>query len=203
LIGSLSRPGGNVTGMVSFASELAGKRLELAMDALPGLKRVGVTWNAHNRAYTLQRANTEAGARALGLEIDLHPLDYPAGIREAFAASARNGAGAMIVLSDGVAAFYTAAIAAAALEFRLPSFHHTRSYLQQGGGALLSYGPIWEDLYRRSASFVDRILRGANPAEMPVEQPTRFELAISLRAARALGLTLPPALLNRADQVIE
>ena len=203
LIQSLARPGGNITGVVSLASELAGKRLELAKEALPGLKRIGVMWNAGNPAYTLQHRNTEEGARAVGLEIDTHPVDFPAGVREAFAASARNGAGAMLVLSDGVAAFYASAIADAALEFHLPSIHHVRSYLQRGGGALLSYGPIWEDLYRRGASFVDRILRGAKPAEMPVEQPTRFELVISLRGARALGLTIPPALLAGADEVIE
>ncbi len=203
LIKSLAQPGGNVTGMVSLASELAGKRLELMKEALPGLKRIGVIWNAGNKAYTLQRRNTEEGARAVGLEIDPHPLAFPDGIDEAFATSARNGAGAMLVLSDGVAAFFSADIAAAALRHRLPSIHHTRSYLQRGGGTLLSYGPIWEDLYRRSASFVDRILRGANPAELPVEQPARFELVINLRGARALGLTLPPALLSRADEVIE
>ncbi len=203
LIKSLARPGGNVTGMVSFASELAGKRLELAKDALPGLTRIGVMWNAGNKAYTLQRRNTEEGARAVGLEIDLHPVAFPIGIDAAFAASARSGARAMLVLSDGVAAFYAAEVAAAALRHRLPSFHHTRSYLQRGGGALLSYGPIWEDLYRRSANYVDRILRGAIPAEMPVEQPTRFELVINLRNARALGLTVPPSLLARADEVIE
>jgi putative ABC transport system substrate-binding protein len=203
LIKSFARPGGNVTGMISLAPELAGKRLELAKEALPGLRRIGVMWNAGNPAYTLQRRNTEEGARAVGLEIDAHPLDFPAGIGAAFAASARSGAGAMLVLSDGVAAFHAAEIAAAALEYRLPGIHYTRSYLQRGGGALLSYGPVWEDIFRRSASYVDRILRGANPAEMPVELPSRFELVINLRGARALGLTVPPTILARADEVIE
>ena len=203
LIRSLARPGGNVTGLVSLASELAGKRLELAKEAVPRLKRIGVMWNAGNPAYTLQRRNTEEGARAAGLEIDPHPIEVPAGIVEAFAGAARGGAGAMVVLSDGVMAFYAGEVVTAALAYRLPGIHHTRTYLQRGGGSLLSYGPIWEDLYRRSASYVDRILRGANPAEMPVEQPSRFELVINLRGAKSLGLTLPPALLARADEVIE
>jgi putative ABC transport system substrate-binding protein len=187
----------------SFGDVLVAKRLELAKEALPGLRRIGVFWNAANPGNDSQLRLTVSAAQTLGIELDLFPLRYPEGLSDAFATSARRGATAMLVLSDTVSARYAPQIAAIALEHRLPTIHYNRLYLVTGGGALLSYGTNGLDNARRAAAYVDRILKGADPGELPVEFPTRFVLVINLKTAKTLGLTIPESLLVRADELIE
>jgi putative ABC transport system substrate-binding protein len=203
LVESLARPGGNITGLAVFGAELSAKRLQLAKEVLPELKRIGIMWNANNPGNSAQNRFTETAARNLGLELDKFPLVYPVGLEEAFAIAVRNGAGAMLVLSDNVSATYAPQITANALKYRLPSIHFSRVYMQSGGGALLSYGPIMTEVFARAATYVDKILKGEKPADLPIEQPTKFELVINLKAAKTLGITIPEALLARADEAIE
>jgi len=201
LIASFARPGGNITGLSVYARELSGKRLELLKEAVPGLTRVDAVFNALNPAMPPQFKETAAAAEKLGLKV--LPLDvrFPDGVEPAFADSVRAGAGAIVVLSDSVTITYRAQLGAAGLKHRLPTMFANKTYLE--GGGLMSYGPDITDMFRRAASYVDKILKGAKPADLPVEQPTKLYLVINLKTAKALGLTIPPSLLQRADEVIQ
>jgi putative ABC transport system substrate-binding protein len=201
LVASLARPGGNVTGFSLQATELATKRLEVMREAIPGLKRVAFLWNPGNPSLALQLQETEEAARSLGVGLQSLPVATLDEITAAIAAASRAKAHAICATSDGVQTTNRSLIARLSIEHRLPLMGEFKTVAD--AGALLSYGPVIDDLWRRAAEYVDRILRGENPAELPIQQPTKFELVVNLRTAKALGLTVPPVLLARADEVIE
>ena len=201
LVASLARPGGNVTGMSIFVPEVTAKRLELLKELLPNLARVATIWHSANPGNLPLVSDTEVAARAMGLAF------HSAGVRQvgeldtAFEQIMRERAGALSVLSDGFMVTNRNAVFALAARHRLPAIYPSSVYVE--AGALMSYGPSLEVAYYRAAYFVDRILKGARPADLPVEQPTKFELVINLKTAKALGLTIPQSILLRADRVIE
>ena len=202
LIANLARPGGNVTGTSSQTSEVLGKSLEFLKEAVPGIGRVAALWNPANavfQAQMLKEAETAAAALKLQLKSfgarDVNELDA------AFAAITQEGADALLVFADPFIVLYQARVVDFALKRRLPAIYGIKDYAAAGG--LMTYGPSMEAQFRRAASYVDRILKGAKPADLPVEQPTQFELVINLKTAKALGITIPTTLLGRADQVIE
>jgi putative ABC transport system substrate-binding protein len=201
LVASLARPSGNLTGLSVLAPELSGKRLELLHEVVPGLTRVAVLWNAANPANALSWEGTQTAAGALGLL--LHSLDVrgPQDLEGAFARMAQARPDALLVLPDSLIAMYRQPIAEFATQQHLPSVFSTREWVVLGG--LMSYGPSLPDLFRRAATYVDKILKGAKPADLPVEQPTKFELVVNLKTAQALGLTIPSSVLFRADEVIK
>jgi putative ABC transport system substrate-binding protein len=202
LVASLARPGGNITGVsYSVGMDTFGKGLELLREAIPNVRRVAVLSNPANPAHRLAIDNVKRAARSLGLQLQLLEARGPNEFDAAFAAMAKERVAAVLVLADGVFVFQRAPLAELAVKNRLPSMHGTRENAEAGG--LMSYGPSNLDALRRAASFVDKVLKGANPADLPIEQPTKFELVINLKTAKALGLTIPPSLLQRADQVIE
>ena len=202
LVASLARPGGNVTGSsYSVGLETLGKGLELLRDAVPNLGSVAVLSNPSNPAQPLAVKSVEAAAEALGLGLQPLQVGSPDEFEGAFAAIARERAGAVMILPDTLTVPHAARLAELAVRHRLPSLHGFREEVEAGG--LLSYGPSFLEPVRRAATYVDKILKGANPADLPVQQPAKFELAINLKTARALGLTIPPTLLARADEVIE
>ncbi|HXG03546.1 MAG TPA: ABC transporter substrate-binding protein [Candidatus Binatia bacterium] len=202
LVASLARPGGNTTGLTLDSEELAGKQLELLKDALPALTRVGVLRNPQSPGYDVAKRQIAAAARRLQLDVRDFPVSRPEDLPRAFAAMSRAGVGAVLVRRDVlVLEPHRARILALAAERRLPAMYNFRQFPESGG--FMSYGADLNDIHRRSASFVDRILKGAKPADLPIEQPTKFELVINLRTARALGVTIPPSLRLRADVLIE
>jgi putative ABC transport system substrate-binding protein len=201
LIASLARPGGNITG-VSFTVDMEiGKALELLRDTVPTVRRVAVLSNPANPAQTFVMKNVKDAARSLGVQLQVLEARGPSEFDGAFATMVRERVGALLVVTDSVFLLHRARITDLTAKNRLPSMHQLREYVEAGG--LMSYGPSGPDLFRRAASFVDRILKGARPADLPVEQPTKFELVINLKTAKALGITFPPSLLARADQVIQ
>jgi putative tryptophan/tyrosine transport system substrate-binding protein len=201
LVASLARPGGNVTGLSRETRDLIGKSMQLLKETLPQETRIGILVNAADPLKPAMVADVERRARSLGVQVRVVEATVPTGLDAAFSAMRADKVGALVVL--GGSAFYLDRrhIADLALENRLPSVFQNREFAEAGG--LLSYAPSTTDNYRRAAFFVDKILQGARPADLPVEQPTRFELVINLKTAKALGLTIPPSLLLRADQVIE
>jgi putative ABC transport system substrate-binding protein len=201
LVASLARPGGNVTGVSIFLPELSGKRLELLKETLPKLSRVATIWNAANPGNTPLLRDIEAAARELKLQTQSLGIRSPDDLEGAFATIARNKAGALNVLSDSFISNNRALITGLALKGRLPSIFPSNVYVQSGG--LMSYGPHLADSYRRAATYVDKILKGAKPADLPVEQPTKFEFIVNLKTAKQIGLTIPPNVLARADRVIK
>jgi putative ABC transport system substrate-binding protein len=205
LVTSLARPGGNVTGVSNLSSELVGKRLDLLKQAVPGVSRVAVLWQpgtADERVQTNQLKGAEVAARALGIRLQLVEARGPADLDRALSDMTKAGANALTVLGDSILLF-TERVRVVELVARnqLPAVYNAREFVAAGG--LMSYAVSYPDLFRRSAVYVDKILKGAKPRDLPVEQPTKFELVINLRTARALGLTIPPSLLARADQVVE
>ncbi len=202
LVASLTRPGGTVTGLATMGSDMTAKRLELLREAVPGLTRIAILWNPKNPSSQSELRETEAGARALGIQVqsvearDVRRLDL------AFAAMTRERAGALIVLSDSTLFGQRTQIAELAAKNRLPAIAWTPEFVEDGN-LLMTYGPNVSAMYRRAAAYIGKIFDGAAPATLPVEQPTTFELLINLKTAKALGLTIPPSLLLRADQVIE
>jgi len=200
LIMSFARPGGNVTGLLAAPEELGGKRLDLLKEMLPSLSRVGVLWDASGRAYRVSK-ETEESARAL--KVQLLPLEVrgPDDLPGAFKNAVQQRAEAISIASTPLVFQQRTRIAELAIKHRLPIVSTWRYFAEAGG--LLTYGPSLPDQFRRAAYYVDRILRGAKPGELPIEQPTKFELIINLKTAKSLGLTIPPSLLARADQVIE
>jgi len=202
LVASLARPGGNVTGLTAFSPDLVGKRLELLKQAIPGLVRVAVLWDSAGPSKIIEFKEAEATAPALGLQLQSLEVRAPhPDLQAAFGAASRERAQGLVVLNNPLTLTYRAQIAAMAISNRLPSMFDGRDYAE--AGALISYGANVSDLFRRAAIYVDKILKGAKPADLPVEQPTKFELIINLKTAKALGLTIPPAVLARADEVIE
>jgi putative tryptophan/tyrosine transport system substrate-binding protein len=200
-VASLNRPGGNVTGLTMLAPELSAKRLEILKEAIPSVTRVGVVGYKPNPGTAEQLSALEKRASRLGLTIQVVLTERPGVYDAVFAKLAAERVGAVLVLSDTVLAGDRRQIVETATKARLPTFFDFRESADIGG--LLSYGVNNLDLYRQAARFVDRILKGAKPADLPVEQPTRFELVINLKTAKALGLTIPTTLLARADHVIE
>ena len=200
LVASLARPGGNVTGLANLDTELSQKRLEILKEVVPGLSRVAILWNPSNQAHKRALSESEAAAKNLGLQIQALAVGDVSAIKGAFSAINREQAGALMLLADSLFSASRLRITELARRNRLPSMFWTRSSVEVGG--LLSYGAIYSDLYRRAALFVDKILKGAKPAELPVEQPTKFELVINLKTAKQIGLTIPPNVLARADRVI-
>ncbi|WP_334406404.1 ABC transporter substrate-binding protein [Bradyrhizobium sp. AZCC 2289] len=200
LVASLSRPGGNVTGISSLTVELAGKRLELLRELIPSVHRLAIMSNADGPGAVREMADAQAAARTLGLEIVTSEIRRAEDIAPAFEAL-KGRADALYVVTDPLVNTNRIRINALALGARLPTMHGSRDYVEAGG--LISYGPDVLSMYRRAAELVDKILRGAKPADIPVEQPTRFNLVVNLKTANALGLAIPEAFFARADQVIE
>jgi putative ABC transport system substrate-binding protein len=201
LVASLGRPGGNVTGLSNYNVEIYTKRIELLRELLPRLTQISGLFNIGNPVNQIQWKEVERAARASGLQLQLLDVRRPEDLPRAFEAAAREHAEALIVALDGLTQANLRLIAELAAKQRLPSMFANKEYVDLGG--LISYGPNDPHLYQRAATFVDKILKGAKPADLPIEQPTKFELAINLRTAKALGLTIPPGLLARADQIIE
>src|SRR6516165_2554457 len=201
LVASLARPGGNVTGMSLMAPDLGGKRLELLKELLPQLARVAVLWNAANPYPAIVFKETQAAGRTLGIEVQSLEVRGPDDFDGAFEAARKQRPDALITVEDPLTFTYQKRIADFATADQLPSLHGLRKDVIAGG--LMSYGANLADLFRRAAGYVDKILKGAKPADLPVQQPTTFELVINLKTARALGLAIPPTLLARADEVIE
>jgi putative ABC transport system substrate-binding protein len=200
LVASLSRPGGNITGLSQQQTDTSGKRLELLRKVVPGLRRLAILANPDNSAGALERDEVHAAARALGLEGASFEIRAAEDIVPAFAAM-RGSADALFVCVDPLVFINQIRISALAVDARLPTMHGSRELVE--GGGLMSYGASFPDLYRRAAEFVDKILRGTKPADLPVEQPTKFDLVINLATAKALGLTIPETLLATADEVIQ
>jgi len=198
---SLARPGGNITGLSSFSPEMSAKGLALLKEAVPGLTRIGIMWNPNVRGAVLVYKETENAARALHLQLQSVEVTRAEDFEGAFSALKTGRAEAVTIASAPLTFRNRSQIASLAQRNRLPTVYGLREYVDAGG--LLAYGPNYANLWRRTATYVDRILKGAKPGELPVEQPTTFELVINLKTAKALGLTLPPSLLRRADQVIE
>jgi putative ABC transport system substrate-binding protein len=201
LVASLARPGGNITGLSSLAPELCGKRLELLKEVVPGMTRVAVFWNPANPANASVWKETQAAARALGLHLQSQEMRGPQDLETAFALTAKARPDALLVLSDSLINMHRQQIAEFVTQKRLPSVFASTEGVMAGG--LMSYGPSLPDRYRRTAYYVDRILKGTKPADLPVEQPMKFEFIINLKAAKQIGLTIPPNVLARADRVIK
>jgi putative ABC transport system substrate-binding protein len=204
LVTSLARPGGNLTGLSAFAPELVGKRLEQLTQAVPGVRRVAFLWQPGafgERTAKDMLTGTEVAARALGVRLQVVEARGPADFDRAFSDMTRARAGALTVLPSNMFNAERRRLVDLAAKNRLPAVYGPREFVDAGG--LMSYGPNLADLYRRAATYVDKILKGAKPGDLPVEQPTKFELVINLKTAKALGLTIPQSLLGRADQVIE
>jgi len=197
----LARPASNITGLTMQTPELAGKRLELLKAAVPNLTRVGVLWDPTEPGRRELVNEAEVAAPRLGLRVQTFEVRNGQEVPSVFAALRRARVGAVLLYGSSMLATYRATIAELAAKGRLPTMSVAREWMD--AGFIMSYGPNLNDMYRRAAYFVDRILKGAKPADLPVEQPTKFELVINLKTAKALGLTIPPSLLLRADQVIE
>jgi putative ABC transport system substrate-binding protein len=200
LVASLARPGGNVTGLAAVSPELVGKQLEFLKDVLPTVSRGAVLWNPANPVHALQVRAAEVAAQALGVQLHLVEARGPDAFDRAFAAMTSAHAGAVLVLGDSMFLQHRRRLAELAATSRLPTMHNVRPYVEAGG--LMAYGPSPLDILRRAAVYVDKILKGAKPADLPIEQPTTFDLVINLKTAQALGLTIPPAVLFQATEII-
>jgi putative tryptophan/tyrosine transport system substrate-binding protein len=202
LVANLARPGANVTGTSAMSSDVVGKSLELLKETVPTVSRVAVIWNPDNAIFQAQMLReTQLAAGRLGIELRTYAVRGADELEPAFAALTSAQAGALLVLPDPAYTPHAARIAELASASRLPAMYGIREYAVAGG--LMSYGTNFAALFRRAADYVDKILKGAKPADLPVEQPTKFEFVINLKTAKALGLTVPPTLLARADEVIE
>jgi putative ABC transport system substrate-binding protein len=200
LVASLSHPGGNLTGLAVMPAEFQGKRLELLHAAVPGLSRVAVLWNAGSPTAALLWQAMHAPARALGIALQSLAVRGPDDFDRTFDAAIQDRAEALYALSDPLIGSHTAQIVAFAAKSRLPTAFEHREYAEAGG--LMAYGPSLHAMFQRAAAFVDKILKGAKPGDLPIERPPRFELVLNLRTAQAVGLTMPPPLLFQADEVI-
>jgi putative ABC transport system substrate-binding protein len=202
LIASLARPGGNVTGLsITAGLDIYGKGLELLQEIVPNVRRVAILSNPANPFHARVIQTVKGAAPSMGVRLQLLEARGPNEFDGAFAAMARERAGALLVVSDVLFFLHRARLADLAARSRLPAAYHVREHVEAGG--LMSYGPSTSDHWRRAATYVDKILKGAKPADLPVAQPTTFELVINLKTAKALGLAIPSSLLVRADQVIE
>ena len=201
LVDTLARPGGNITGLTQMAPELAGKRLELLKETVPKLTRVGVLWYPKGATSPLAWKESQLPARALGLQLHSMEVRSPNDFAKAFEDATRGRVGALAVMPDPLFVRNLKLIADLAAKSRLPSIFHLREFADSGG--LMAYGPDRSDMFRRAATYVDKILKGAKPGDLPVEQPTKFELVINLKTAKQIGVTIPQSVLIRADRVIE
>jgi len=201
VVASLARPGGNVTGLSAIVVQVSGKRLELLREVIPGVSRIVGLFNMSNPNDALQWKEAEIAASSLKVQLQLHDVRKPGDFGRAFDAATKQRAGALVVGADALTWANRRSIVDLAAKNRLPAIYVAREFVDAGG--LIGYGVSYPHLYHRAASFVDKILKGAKPADLPIEQPTKFELAINLKTAKALGLTIPPSLLQRADEVIQ
>jgi putative ABC transport system substrate-binding protein len=201
LVTSLARPGGNITGQTIIAPDVTGKRLELLREVVPALTRVAILWNPDNAVSVPELKETQAAARSLGLQLQSLGVSNPHEFRTAFSSMATARADALVVLSDAMFFGERKQIADLAAKDRLPTISWTGEFARSGG--LMGYGPDVLEISRRAATYVDKILKGAKPADLPIEQPTKFEFVVNLKTARALGLTIPKSLLLRANDVIQ
>jgi putative ABC transport system substrate-binding protein len=200
IVASLAQPGGNVTGSTILGAELSAKRLQLLHEALPTLARVAFLWNPANIANRLHFEDIVRGAEALGMTLQSVEASTPDGFDRAFAAVSGDRPDALIMTADPLHQLHVGRVIAFAAQHRLPALYQLRENVEAGG--LMSYGASQPELFRRGALYVDKILKGAKPADLPVEQPMKFELVINLKTAEALGITIPPMLLFQADAVI-
>jgi putative ABC transport system substrate-binding protein len=202
LVDSLARPSGNLTGRAfTVGAETFEKGLELLTEAIPGLRLVAILSSADNPAHSIVVEKIEAAAKAVGLSLKTFKARGADDFESLFGVMVKDGAGAVLVVGDPLFTAYGGLLATVALKHRLPSMHQLRQDVEVGG--LMSYGPEQADHWVRAAAYVDKLLKGAKPSDLPIEQPTKFELVINLKTAKALGLTIPPTLLARADEVIE
>ena len=200
-IASLARPGGNVTGMSDEVVQLSAKRMEILKEAAPNATRIAVVWNREDQGMTLRYQEIQKAARTLNVEVQPHGVRDPDDFPAAFAEMTRRRPDAMFVVLDALTNLNRKQVIEFAATHRIPTMYEQTFLVRDGG--LMSYGPSAQDELRRTAVYIDRILRGARPADLPAEQPTRYYLSINLKAASALGLTLPPSLLLRADDVVQ
>ena len=200
-VASLARPGGNITGLTIQAPELSGKRLQLLKEALPHVARVAVLWDPTEPGRRELVKETELAAPRVGLQVQAFEVRSPSELGSIFTAMTREGVGAVLVYGSSMLYSYRAKIVEFAVKSRLPTMGAASEWMD--AGFVMSYSPSLNDMYRRAPYFVDKILKGAQPADLPVEQPTKFALVISRKSAKALGLTLPSSLLLRVDQIIE
>ena len=201
LVASLARPGGNVTGLSNLTAELSGKQLQLLKEAAPEASRVAIVYNPTNPAMAAALSGAQAAARALAVQLKVLEVRRPNELGGAFSAMARGRAGALLAVSDPIFASQRAQLLKLAAKSRLPVMSSLREDVEAGG--LISYGPNFPDQFRRAATYVDKILKGAKPADLPVEQPTRFDLRINMKTAKTLGLTFPQSILILATEVIQ
>jgi putative ABC transport system substrate-binding protein len=201
LVASLARPGGNVTGMSLMAPDLGGKRLELLKELIPRLSLVAVLWNADNPYSALVFKETQTASQTLAIRIQSLEVRSENDLADAFEAARRQGPDALVAVEDPLTLSNRKLIADSAASQQLPAIYGLREFAAAGG--LMSYGANLADLYRRAAAYVDKILKGAKPADLPVQQPTKFDFVINLKTAKALGIEIPPTVLARADEVIE
>jgi putative ABC transport system substrate-binding protein len=201
LVDSLAHPGGNITGITNLAQELSGKRLELLKEAFPKLSRVAVLWQPDAPGPILTFKDTQVAARALGLELESLEVRSANDFDNAFKTAIKGRAGALIVLQSLLTVSYREQILKLAAKHRLAGMYTASEFVEAGG--LMSYAPSYTEIYRRAAVYVDKILKGAKPANLPVEQPTKFEFVINLKTAKQIGLTIPPNVLARADKIIK
>jgi len=200
-VASLARPGGNLTGLATISPELVGKQLEMLKTVAPKISRVAVLQNPSQQSHLSAVRQAEDAARALGVQLQVLKARTPSEIEAAFAAMRSQRAGGVLVLRDAVFRAHRAQIVALAAKGRLPAVYGLREEVEAGG--LMAYGASVPQLFRRAAIYVDKILKGAKPADLPVEQPTKFELVINMKTAKALGLTIPQSILVRADEIIQ
>ena len=202
LVSSLAHPGGNITGMTFLAGpEIAGKQLQLLKEMAPAAFRMAVLTNPTNRSHVAFASEVKVAARSLGAQVQVLEAPNPDQLDSAFAAMTKERAAALLVLTDSMFVGQRRRVVGLAARSRLPALYSQKEFVDDGG--LISYGPSLVDMYRRAATHVDKVLRGAKPSDMPIEQPTKFELVINLKTAKALGLTVPQSLLLRADEVIQ
>jgi putative ABC transport system substrate-binding protein len=201
LVASLARPGGNVTGLSGLGPELSGKRLELLKEAFPKVSRVAIFWNPTNSSNEISWSATQAAARSLSMQLQSLEVRGASDFDRAFGAATSEHADALIVIRNSITNRNRRQIVALAAKNRLPAMYPTRDFAEDGG--LLAYAPDYLSMDRRAATYVDKILKGAKPTDLPVEQPTKFEFVINLKTAKQIGLTIPPNVLARADKVIK
>jgi putative ABC transport system substrate-binding protein len=200
-VASLARPGGNITGLSSFVTDLTGKRVELLRDTVPGLLRVGALLNMSNASLPSLWTELDNAARSIGIQSQLFDVRQVTDLAPAFEIASRQQVGAFDVGLDALTQENKTLIIELAAKHRLPAIYPSREFVDVGG--LITYGVNYPDLYRRAAIFVDKILKGSKPGDLPVEQPTKFEMVVNLKSAKVLGLALPPSILLRANEVIE
>ncbi len=201
LVTSLARPGGNITGMSLISAELSGKRIGILKEAMPSISRIAVLWNPMNPNTVGLLHDTKGASQSLGIQVQVLEVRNGAEIDAAFQSALKGGAQALVTVQDALFTLQRARIAELARKRRIPTMSGESGFAAAGG--IMNYGPNIADPWRHAATFVDKILKGAKPGDLPVEQPEKFELVINLKTAKALGLTIPPSLLARADQVIE